>query len=87
MESVAPVSNRKEMGFPAPWSRTLGLAWVRGCPSLGPASRGPVRVVGRLDFAAQGCVRVEAPRMPRDQGRRISSGPSLDIAGLAASAP
>ena len=66
MESVAPVSNRKEMGFPATWSRTLGLAWLRGCLSLGPVSHHPIRVVERLDFPAQGFLCVEAPRIPRD---------------------
>ena len=66
MESVAPVPNRKEMGFPATWSRTLGLAWLRGCLSLGPVSHHPIRVVERLDFPAQGFLCVEAPRIPRD---------------------
>ena len=87
MESVAPVPNRKEMGFPATWSRTLGLAWLRGCLSLGPVSHHPIRVVERLDFPAQGFLCVEAPRIPRAPGRRISRGPSLDIEGIAALAP
>ena len=87
MESVAPVPNRKEMGFPATWSRTLGLAWLRGCLSLGPVSHHPIRVVERLDFPAHGFLRVEAPRIPRAPGGRISRGPSLDIEGIAALAP
>ena len=79
MESVAPVPNRKEMGFPATWSRTLGLAWLRGCLSLGPVSHHPIREVGRLDLPAQ--------RILQDWGSRISSGPSFDIEGMDTLAP
>ena len=82
------MSNRKEMDLSAAWSRTLGLAWVRGCLSLGPISHQPIRVVGSLDLLVQGFfLCVEAPRILRDLDSRISSGPSFNIEGMAALAP
>ena len=82
-----PEANRKELDLPAPWSRTLGSAWVRGVSGSGPRQSSSNPSSWKAGPTGSGFPPWGGAEDPPRLGQVDFQGPLLDSEGTATVAP